>query len=81
MKYVTRDQDAVLTTQQAAKLLKASRQQISVMVKQGILPGARIGNRFRFSRRVLLEYIRTGEPQGKAKPQAEAVTKPHQHFT
>lgn len=57
-----RDQDAVLTTGQAAALLKTSRQTISVMVKAGILPAARVGNRFRFSRRVILEYVRTGTP-------------------
>jgi len=57
-----RDQDAVLTTGQAAALLKTSRQTISVMVKAGILPAARVGNRFRFSRRAIMEFVRAGTP-------------------
>ena len=70
MKYVTRDQDQVLSIQQAAKLIKSSRQTVMVMVEKGIFPEVRVGNRYKFSRRVIMEYIRTGEPQGKAKPQS-----------
>lgn len=66
------EKDEILTSTQAAKLLKSSRQQISVMVKAGILPEVRVGNRFRFSKRVILEFVRTGKPQGT--PQGQDKT-------
>ena len=64
-----REKDTVLKTKQAARFLQCSRQKLIVLVNKGILPAAKFGREYRFSKLQLLKYITTGEPQGKAKPQ------------
>ena len=50
--------DEVLNAPQASKLLKIGVNEIRAMAADGRLPAAYFGNGWRFSRRLLLEWVR-----------------------
>lgn len=50
--------DEVLNVEQAAKLLRIGEHEVRGLVKGGRLPGFRLGNGWKFSKRVLLEWVR-----------------------
>jgi len=47
----------LLTVQEAAELLKTSRQQIRKMVRSGLLPAMKIGREWRISAEYLREFL------------------------
>jgi len=57
--------DEVLTTREAAKLLKMDSQSVQRMAARGDLPGKMMGNRWRFSREVILSQL--AENKGEVK--------------
>lgn len=67
------DTDEVMTTVEAAKFLKCSRQQLELWRMKGQGPSySRIGRMIRYRRSVLLRYladqdVRTGKPNGEIK--------------
>ena len=51
----------VLTTEEAAELLRVSTKTILALARQGDLPGEKVGRAWRFLRVDLLEYVRGRE--------------------
>ena len=51
-------QDSVLNVEEASALLRIGEHEVRGLVKRGKLPGFRMGNGWKFSRRVLLEWVR-----------------------
>jgi excisionase family DNA binding protein len=51
----------VLTTEEAAELLRVSTKTILALARQGELPGEKVGRAWRFLRAELLEYVRGRE--------------------
>jgi excisionase family DNA binding protein len=51
----------VLTTEEAADLLRVSTKTILTLARQGDLPGEKVGRAWRFLRAELLEYLRGRE--------------------
>jgi excisionase family DNA binding protein len=51
----------VLTTEEAADLLRVSTKTILALARQGDLPGEKVGRAWRFLRGELLEYLRGRE--------------------
>jgi len=50
----------VYTPEEAARILKVSKDAIYDLCARGMLPVARVGRRLRFSEEGLTEYLRTG---------------------
>lgn len=57
--------DEVLTTQEAADLLKLSAGHVSDLARCGDLPGVKLGRDWRFSRRALLALLTDNAPTGE----------------
>jgi excisionase family DNA binding protein len=55
--------EEILTLDQAAAYLQISRATLYRLIKSGEIPGRRVGRRYRFSRRALLEWVE--EKEGK----------------
>jgi excisionase family DNA binding protein len=47
----------ILFTEEAAVLLRATTQQTSEMARKGLIPAFKVGKRWRFSRKTLLEWV------------------------
>ena len=47
----------LLTVQEAAELLKTSKQQVRKMIRSGVLPAARVGREWRISSTGLENYL------------------------
>ncbi len=54
---MTRD---VLTTEQAAELLQVSTATLKAKARAGLIPAAKIGRAWRFSRPALMKWLETG---------------------
>jgi excisionase family DNA binding protein len=54
----------VMTFEEAMKLLKVSSTTLYRMVNDGRIPARKIGRQWRFSRRVLMEWLESGESHG-----------------
>jgi len=52
----------VLTTEEAAALLRLHPQTVRRLVRQGTLPGRKLGRDLRFSRRQLMAWVEGREP-------------------
>ena len=52
----------ILDIEQASDLLRLSKTTVYKMVKEGKLPHRKLGKQIRFSREVLQNFIKTGEP-------------------
>jgi excisionase family DNA binding protein len=52
----------VLTTEEAAELLRVSTKTVLALVRRGDLPGEKVGRAWRFLRADLLNYVRGGRP-------------------
>lgn len=48
----------VLTTEEAAELLRVSTKTVLTLVRDGSLPGEKVGRAWRFLRADLLDYVR-----------------------
>jgi excisionase family DNA binding protein len=59
----------VLTTEEAADLLRVSTKTVLALAREGSLPGEKVGRAWRFLRADLLDYVR-----GHHRPPAEATT-------
>jgi excisionase family DNA binding protein len=59
----------VLTTEEAADLLRVSTKTVLALAREGSLPGEKVGRAWRFVRADLLDYVR-----GQHRPPAEAAT-------
>jgi len=55
----------ILTLQEAAEYMKLSVYTIYIYARKGKIPAKKLGNRWRFSRISLEEFIRAGEPTGR----------------
>ena len=55
--------DEILTTEEACKLLRISRQTIYKLVDQGKLPGTKIGQSYKFLKSELIGFLRGGGAQ------------------
>ena len=53
--------DEVLTIEEAAEFLKMTPKTIRKMLKEGTIPGSRVGKQWRTTRRALLDRIDGGE--------------------
>lgn len=53
--------DEILTASEAATLLKVHKRTVYRLAEEGILPGSRIGHRWRFSKDNLLALVSKGE--------------------
>jgi len=62
------EKDKILSVNETAKFLGTSRQLLYKLVKEGRIPGIKLGNRYKFSYRAVLEVIRKGEIPPKIKP-------------
>jgi len=51
-------EDEVLNVEEASKLLRIGEHEVRALVRTGRLPGFRMGNGWKFSKRVLLEWVR-----------------------
>jgi len=51
-------EDEVLTTEEAAELLRVSTKTVLSLARDGSLPGEKVGRAWRFLRRDLLDYVR-----------------------
>ncbi|MFY0407943.1 helix-turn-helix domain-containing protein [Solicola sp. PLA-1-18] len=63
--FTAADYDAlpeVLTPQQVALMINASTVQVRRWAAEGVIPGRRFGNRWRFSKSLLEQMIREGTP-------------------
>ena len=58
-------QDDILTVDEAAAFLKISRTSLYRLIKAGEVPCRRVGERWRFSRRILLEWVEDTAPGRK----------------
>jgi excisionase family DNA binding protein len=56
---MTEDAD-ILTTDEAADLLRVSSKTILALARDGILPGTKVGRAWRFLRADLLDYVHGG---------------------
>src|SRR5258708_21356022 len=54
--------DEVLTLDEAATLLKLPADAVRTRAEEGDLPGRRLGNEWRFTRRAVLAWLAAGEP-------------------
>jgi len=52
----------ILTAKEAAEYLKLSVETVKAKAREGLMPTAKIGREWRFSRRQLLEWIEEGGP-------------------
>ena len=59
--------DDVLTLEEAAHILKVSTETVRRKAAAGIMPGAKVGREWRFSRRQLMAWLEEGGM--KARPQ------------
>lgn len=59
-------EDIVLTTEEAAVLLRVSRKTVLGLASQGILPGRKVGRAWRFLRSDLVEFVRGERRHGEA---------------
>lgn len=48
---------AVLTAQQAGELLQLTAGNVRALARAGLLPGRRVGEQWRFSRRQLIDWV------------------------
>ena len=55
--------DEILTATEAAELLKVHKRTVYRLAEEGVIPGTRIGHRWRFSKKNILALV--------AKPEAE----------
>ena len=53
--------DEILTASEAAALLKVHKRTVYRLAEDGIIPGSRIGHRWRFSRHNILALVSKGE--------------------
>ena len=60
--------DEVLTTEEAADLLRVSTKTILGLASRGMLPGRKVGRAWRFLRSDLVAYVHGGRRQGVAAP-------------
>jgi excisionase family DNA binding protein len=58
--------DAVLTLDEAATLLRVSGDEVADRARSGELPGRRFGTEWRFSRRALLDWLQGSDGNGRA---------------
>lgn len=58
--------DEILTASEAAELLKVHKRTVYRLAEEGIIPGNRIGHRWRFSKQNILAMV--------AKPELQAVS-------
>lgn len=61
--------DEILTASEAAELLKVHKRTVYRLAEEGIIPGNRIGHRWRFSKQNILAMV--------AKPELQAVSESH----
>ena len=60
--------DEILTATEAAELLKVHKRTVYRLAEEGVIPGSRIGHRWRFSKKNILALV--SEPQTKDAPAA-----------
>jgi len=58
--------DEILTADEAAELLKVHKRTVYRLAEEGVIPGTRIGHRWRFSKQNIIALV--------SKPEAEAAT-------
>jgi excisionase family DNA binding protein len=56
--------DEILTATEAASLLKVHKRTVYRLAEQGVIPGNRIGHRWRFNRTNILALVSKGESAG-----------------
>jgi excisionase family DNA binding protein len=64
MSLIVRDEELVqdvLTIDQTARLLQVSRQTVYKLINEGDIPCRRVGERWRFSKKALLDWIAKGQ--------------------
>jgi len=59
--------DDILDADEVARLLKINEQTVKRMANRGELPGFRIGNRWRFMRQDILDYIEEQKRKSQTK--------------
>jgi len=62
----------VLTTEEAAALLRVSSRTVLALARDGILPGEKVGRAWRFLRSDLLQYLH-GQRRGRADVSASCL--------
>lgn len=55
----------VLTLQEASELLQVSSNTVRKLLKEGKLPGKKVGREWRFSKEALIEWLKSGQAQKK----------------
>lgn len=75
------EQSEVMTVKQVAEFLQLSRPVVYEYVKQGKIPAVMVGNKFRFSKRAVVEALERGFPAvpvrvkaGRKAPKPRPVT-------
>jgi excisionase family DNA binding protein len=56
----------VLTTEEAAALLRVSSKAVLALARDGSLPGTKVGRAWSFLRTDLMAYVHGGSPEGQA---------------
>jgi excisionase family DNA binding protein len=65
--------DEILTATEAAALLKVHKRTVYRLAEQGVIPGNRIGHRWRFNRTNILALVSKAEGAGTINPSATRV--------
>lgn len=65
--------DEILTATEAAELLKVHKRTVYRLAEEGVIPGTRIGHRWRFSRKNILALVAKPEVEEAPGPRNPAV--------
>ena len=68
--------DRVMTLQQAAEFLQIDVDTLRVLVRQGKVPGAKVGRQWRLEEGLLREWLRKRSLEPKGAPAHPKATKP-----
>jgi excisionase family DNA binding protein len=63
--------DEILTAEEAAELLKVHKRTVYRLAEEGAIPGTRIGHRWRFSKKNILDMVSKSEAEPAAAPARE----------
>lgn len=63
--------DEILTASEAAALLKVHKRTVYRLAEEGVIPGSRIGHRWRFSKSNIMALVSKAEPVSPAAPGAQ----------
>jgi excisionase family DNA binding protein len=63
--------DEILTAEEAAELLKVHKRTVYRLAEEGAIPGTRIGHRWRFSKKNILDMVSKCEAEPAAAPARE----------